>query len=69
MRGIVALVSRCKIIGGQFAANDEASSFRWTSEADVRDLASEAYAVRSSTPFAPSAHPQCVLMTALGSSE
>jgi 8-oxo-dGTP diphosphatase len=45
-RGIVALVFRCKITGGQFTANDEASAFRWASEADVRELTSEAYAVR-----------------------
>jgi ADP-ribose pyrophosphatase YjhB (NUDIX family) len=44
--GIIALVFRCKITGGQLAANDEASSFHWASEADVHDLASEAYAVR-----------------------
>lgn len=45
-RGIIALVFRCKVTGGQLAANDEASSFRWASKADVRELASEAYAVR-----------------------
>jgi 8-oxo-dGTP diphosphatase len=45
-RGIVALVFRCKITGGQLAANKEASGFCWASEADVRELASEAYAVR-----------------------
>ena len=45
-RGIVALVFRCKITGGQLAANKEASSFRWASEADVSELASEVYAVR-----------------------
>ena len=30
----------------KFAANDEATSCRWASEADMRELPSEAYAVR-----------------------
>jgi hypothetical protein len=28
-RGIVALVFRCKLTGGQLAANDEVTAFRW----------------------------------------
>jgi 8-oxo-dGTP diphosphatase len=45
-RGIVALVFRCKITGGQLAANDEVTAFRWAAEPDIRDLLAEAYAVR-----------------------
>ena len=45
-RGIVALVFRCKITGGDLTTTDEASAFRWASDAEVADLAEEAYAVR-----------------------
>lgn len=45
-RGIIALVFRCEITGGELTTNDEAAAFRWASEADVVALASEAYAVR-----------------------
>jgi ADP-ribose pyrophosphatase YjhB (NUDIX family) len=34
-RAIVNLVFRCKITGGRLAANDEASDFRWATEAEV----------------------------------
>ena len=45
-RGIVALVFRCKISGGQLKTNSEVSAFRWADETAVRELTSEAYAVR-----------------------
>jgi 8-oxo-dGTP diphosphatase len=45
-RGIIALVFRCKITGGYLTANDEVTAFHWADEADIRQLASEAYAVR-----------------------
>jgi ADP-ribose pyrophosphatase YjhB (NUDIX family) len=45
-RGIIALVFRCKITGGELATNAEAMNFRWASEAEVRALATEAYAIR-----------------------
>src|SRR5947209_17284834 len=45
-RGIVALVFRCKITGGQLASNDEVTAFRWADETDVHQLTNEAYAVR-----------------------
>ena len=45
-RGIIALVFRCKITGGHLTANDEVTAFRWADEADIRQLTSEAYAVR-----------------------
>ena len=45
-RGIVALVFRCKVTGGQLATNDEVSAFRWADEDTIRQLTSEAYAVR-----------------------
>jgi ADP-ribose pyrophosphatase YjhB (NUDIX family) len=45
-RGIIALVFRCKITGGQLKTNSEVSAFRWADESAVRELASEAYAVR-----------------------
>ena len=45
-RGIVALVFRCKVTGGQLATNDEVTAFRWADEDSIRQLTSEAYAVR-----------------------
>jgi 8-oxo-dGTP diphosphatase len=45
-RGIIALVFRCTANGGQPSTTDETEAFRWTTEAEVRQLASEAYAVR-----------------------
>ena len=45
-RGIVALVFRCKITGGQLTANDEVTAFHWANESDIRQLTNEAYAVR-----------------------
>jgi 8-oxo-dGTP diphosphatase len=45
-RGVVALVFRCKITGGQLVTTDEASAFQWASKADVCALVREVYAVR-----------------------
>ncbi|WP_424536902.1 hypothetical protein ACOZ38_45020 [Sphaerisporangium viridialbum] len=45
-RGIVALVFRCKVIGGHLTETDETRSFRWVTADEVRILASEAFAVR-----------------------
>lgn len=45
-RGIIALVFRCKVAGGELSLSDEAEAFRWATEADIGKLASEAYAVR-----------------------
>ena len=35
-RGIIALVFRCKITGGQLTANDEVTAFHWPDQADIR---------------------------------
>jgi 8-oxo-dGTP diphosphatase len=45
-RAIIALVFRCKITGGQLSTTDETEAFRWATETDIRELASEAYAIR-----------------------
>jgi 8-oxo-dGTP diphosphatase len=45
-RGIIALVFRCKVTGGQLTTNDEVTAFRWADEDTIRQLTSEAYAVR-----------------------
>jgi len=47
-RGIIALVFRCKMPAGlwRLAANDEIAAFRWADEAEVAELADEAYAIR-----------------------
>ena len=45
-RGIIALVFCCKITGGQLTTNNEVTAFRWADEADIRQLTTQAYAVR-----------------------
>ena len=45
-RGIVALVFRCKILGGQLATNREVTAFHWATAAEVPTMTSEAYSVR-----------------------
>jgi hypothetical protein len=37
---------RCKITGGQLTANDEVTAFRWAGQAAIRQLTTQAYAVR-----------------------
>ena len=45
-RGIVALVFRCRPIGGSLTENSEVAGFRWIRESDVSSIMSEAYAIR-----------------------
>lgn len=47
-RGIVALVFRCKVTGGEPRISNETEAFRWSTEPEIRELSSEAYAVRIS---------------------
>ncbi len=46
-RGIIALVFRRKVTGGQLNTSDETEAFRWATEAEICELASEAYAIRA----------------------
>lgn len=45
-RAIIALVFRCKTIGGHLTETVEARTFRWATADEVRSLASEAFAIR-----------------------
>src|SRR5436190_7981108 len=45
-RGIIALVFRCKITGGELAITDETTAYRWADDHAIRELAIEAYAIR-----------------------
>jgi 8-oxo-dGTP diphosphatase len=45
-RGIIALVFRCKILGGTLTTNDEVSEFRWATADEVSALVYEAFAIR-----------------------
>ena len=45
-RGIVALVFRCKITGGDLALTDETAAYQWADETAIRELATDAYAIR-----------------------
>lgn len=56
-RGIIALVFRCKITGGQLTTNSEVTAFRWANESAIRELTSEAYAVRLLDAFREGAAP------------
>jgi 8-oxo-dGTP diphosphatase len=45
-RGIVALVFRCRAIGGTLTENSEVTGFRWVRESEVTRIMSEAFAIR-----------------------
>lgn len=45
-RGIVALVFRCRAVGGAERATAEAAEVRWLTAEEIRALVDEAYAVR-----------------------
>jgi 8-oxo-dGTP diphosphatase len=45
-RGIIALVFRCEATGGAPVITEETEDFRWATEEDIREMVSEAYAVR-----------------------
>ena len=45
-RGIIALVFRCKITGGQLTTNTEVTAFQWADEPAIRQHTTEAYAAR-----------------------
>jgi 8-oxo-dGTP diphosphatase len=45
-RGIIALVFRCRPIGGTLTENSEVTGFRRVRESDVSSIMSEVYAVR-----------------------
>ena len=45
-RGIVALVFKCKVVGGHLALNSEVSGFQWATPEEVEAMADEAFAVR-----------------------
>jgi 8-oxo-dGTP diphosphatase len=56
-RGIIALVFKCRVVGGELTENEEVTGFRWVREGDVRSLMSEAYAVRIIDALRPEALP------------
>ncbi|MGA5869473.1 NUDIX hydrolase [Streptomyces cinereoruber] len=45
-RGIVALVFRCRPVGGDVRVSDEASAVEWLTPGEVRERMAEVYAVR-----------------------
>jgi 8-oxo-dGTP diphosphatase len=45
-RHIIALVFRCKVIGGHLAETSEAGAFRWVTADEVRSLANRAFGIR-----------------------
>jgi hypothetical protein len=63
-RGIIALVFRCKITGGSLATSDETTAFRWASQEHIRELTSEAYAIRVLDALTPASAPSSASATA-----
>jgi 8-oxo-dGTP diphosphatase len=45
-RGIIALVFRCCVVGGELHTTNEAAEVAWLSPDQVRELMDEAYATR-----------------------
>jgi len=45
-RGIIALVFRCRCIGGDLTESDEVQAFKWVTGDQAKSLAYEAYAIR-----------------------
>ncbi|GAA3247971.1 NUDIX hydrolase [Nonomuraea helvata] len=46
LRGIVALVFRCKAVGGELQETDEVTAFHWATPGEVSKMVTEAFAVR-----------------------
>ena len=44
--GVVAIVFRCRAVGGEAGPSEEAAEVRWATPAEVSDLMAEAFAVR-----------------------
>ena len=51
MRGIVALVFRCHLVGGESTPTDESSAVRWMSLEEATRLMEPAYLVRLADAF------------------
>ena len=45
-QGIIALVFRCKVVGGHLTKTNETSAFRWTTADEMRALTTEAFGIR-----------------------
>ena len=45
-RGIIALVFRCRVVGGELGATTEVQEVAWLTPAEVRERMDEAYATR-----------------------
>jgi 8-oxo-dGTP pyrophosphatase MutT (NUDIX family) len=45
-RGVIALVFRCRIVGGDLHETEESQAFTWVTRDEVHQYATEAYAVR-----------------------
>jgi 8-oxo-dGTP diphosphatase len=43
---IIALVFRCRVVGGDLATNPEVTAFQWASKDEIAELVSEAFAIR-----------------------
>ncbi|QSI49739.1 NUDIX hydrolase [Thermobispora bispora] len=46
IKGVIALVFRCKPTGGQLTINDEVKGFHWAAPEEVPKMVTEAFAVR-----------------------
>jgi 8-oxo-dGTP diphosphatase len=56
-RGIIALVFRCRTVGGHLRENPEVTAFRWLRQNEVAAFMPEAFAIRILDAYRPGAMP------------
>ena len=55
--GVVALVFRCRLVGGTLTENSEAAGFRWVLESEVSAMMPEVFAIRILDAYRNGAEP------------
>jgi 8-oxo-dGTP diphosphatase len=55
--GVVALVFRCRLVGGTLTENSEAAGFRWVLKSEVSAIMPEAFAIRILDAYRNDAEP------------
>jgi 8-oxo-dGTP diphosphatase len=55
--GVVALVFRCRLVGGTLTENSEVTGFRWVAESEVSAMMPEAFAIRILDAYRKDARP------------
>lgn len=55
--GVIALVFRCAVIGGELRLNSEVAEFRWTRPGELDALMTDAYRIRVTDAIHNEGHP------------